>query len=77
MGRSRVQQIRDAEEVNVTLWTEALFAAELLLLYAEPVYYGVSHGDGSAVILIPGLLAPDFYLKPLHSWPNRLRAVLF
>ncbi len=46
----------------------------MLLLHAAPAYYGIGipHGDGSGVILIPGLLAPDFYLKPLHSWLNRI-----
>jgi triacylglycerol lipase len=74
MGQSRTTKLQDAEATNVSLWTEALFAAELLLLYAAPVYYGmgVPDGDGSGVVLIPGLLAPDFYLKPLHSWLSRI-----
>ena len=74
MGQSRTTNLLDAEAANVSLWTEAFFTAELLLLYAAPVYYGlgVAHGDGSGVILIPGLLAPDFYLKPMHSWLSRI-----
>jgi triacylglycerol lipase len=51
-----------------------LFTAELLLLHAAPVYYGmgIPPGDGSGVVLIPGLLAPDAYLKPMYSWLDRI-----
>ena len=72
-GRTR-PQLPHYEEANVSLLTEALFPAELLLLHASPVYYGlgVSCGDGSAVVLIPGLLAPDFYLAPMHYWLSRI-----
>ncbi len=61
-------------EANVSLWTEMLFAAELLLLHATPVYYGlgVPHGDGSGVIIIPGFLGTDAYLLELHAWLKRL-----
>ena len=45
-------------EADTTLWTEALFGAEVLLLHAAPVYYGfgIPDGDGSAVMIIPGFL---------------------
>ena len=58
----------------MTLWTEALFAAELLLLHASPVYYGfgVPRGDGSAVVIIPGFLGTDSYLMELHAWLARV-----
>lgn len=61
-------------EANVSLWTEMLFAAELLLLHATPVYYGlgVPHGDRSGVIIIPGFLGTDAYLLELHAWLKRL-----
>jgi triacylglycerol lipase len=61
-------------EADVTLWTEALFAAELLLLHASPVFYGfgVPRGDGSAVVIIPGFLGTDAYLMELHAWLARL-----
>jgi pimeloyl-ACP methyl ester carboxylesterase len=56
------------------LWSEALFAAEILLLHATPVYYGfgVPHGDDSAVIIIPGFLGTDLYLMELHGWLGRI-----
>lgn len=61
-------------EADVSLWTEALFAAELLLLHASPVFYGmgVPHGDGSGVVIIPGFLGTDAYLMELHAWLARL-----
>ena len=51
-------------------WTEALFGAEILILHATPVYYGlgVPRGDGSAVVIIPGFLGTDVYLTELHAW---------
>lgn len=56
------------------MWSEALFAAEILLLHATPVYYGfgVPHGDDSAVIIIPGFLGTDLYLMELHGWLGRI-----
>ncbi len=61
-------------EASLTLWTEALFAAELVLLHASPVYYGlgVPRGDGSAVVIIPGFLGTDSYLMELHAWLARM-----
>jgi triacylglycerol lipase len=61
-------------EADVSIWKEALFGAELLLLHASPVYYGlgVEPGDGSAVILIPGFLGTDLYLGQMQSWLNRI-----
>jgi len=65
---------RDYEEASVSIWSEVLFAVELLLLHAAPVYYGLGtpRGDGSAVVLIPGFLCPDHYLLPLHTWLKRI-----
>jgi triacylglycerol lipase len=59
---------------DISPWTEALFAAEVLLLHATPVYYGfgVPPGDGSAVVIIPGFLGTDLYLMELHSWLGRI-----
>lgn len=57
-----------------SLWTEALFGAEILLLHATPVYwgFGVPRGDGSAVVIIPGFLGTDLYLTELHQWLGRI-----
>jgi len=59
---------------NISLWTEALFGAELLLLHANPVYWGVTvpHGDGAGVVIIPGFLGTDMFLMTLHGWLGRI-----
>jgi triacylglycerol lipase len=69
-GNGKVEY-RDA---NVSPWTEALFGAELLLLHATPVYYGlgVPQGDGSGVIVIPGFLGTDLYLMEMFAWLRRI-----
>ncbi|MGA8299122.1 MAG: alpha/beta fold hydrolase [Terriglobales bacterium] len=61
-------------EAETSLWTEALIGAEILLLHATPVYYGwgVTRGDGSGVVLIPGFLGTDLYLMELHAWVRRI-----
>lgn len=61
-------------EAEVSPWTEALFAAEALLLHATPVYYGfgIPHGDDSGVVIIPGFLGTDLYLMELHGWLGRI-----
>jgi triacylglycerol lipase len=69
------KRVRDhAEAADIAIWKEALFAAELLLLHASPVYYGlgIPHGDGSAVVVIPGFLGSDLYVSHLHSWLARI-----
>ena len=71
----RRKQIHGADlAVAVSPWTEALFAAEILLLHATPVYYGfgVPPGDDSAVVIIPGFLGTDLYLMELHAWLERI-----
>lgn len=57
-----------------SFWTEALIGAEILILHATPVYYGlgVPRGDGTAVIIIPGFLGTDVYLTELHAWLRRI-----
>lgn len=72
LSRKRLQEVH--AEADVPLWSEALFAAELLLLHATPVYYGfgVPRGDGSGVVVIPGFLGTDLYLMELHAWLGRI-----
>lgn len=64
----------DAADAGIPIWKEALFGAELLLLHASPVFYGlgIPRGDGSAVVLIPGFLGTDLYLSHLASWLERI-----
>jgi triacylglycerol lipase len=74
MGQRLMKIREDHAEANVSIWKEALFAAELLLLHTSPVYYGlgIPHGDGSAVVVVPGFLGTDTYLAQLHSWLERI-----
>ena len=69
------RRIRNHEAVaDIPIWKEALFGAELLLLHASPVYYGlgVPRGDGSAVVVIPGFLGSDLYVQHLQAWLERI-----
>lgn len=70
----RSNGLKEHAEANISIWKEALFGAELLLLHASPVYYGfgVPRGNGSAVIVIPGFLGNDEYLGHLHAWLDRI-----
>ncbi len=65
---------RPEREADIPIWKEALFGAELILLHASPVYYGlgVPRGDGSAVVLIPGFLGSDLYMAHLSAWLSRV-----
>ncbi len=56
------------------LWREALVGMDWLALRASAVYrgIGVPHGDGSAVVLVPGFLGSDQYLGDMFSWLRRL-----
>jgi pimeloyl-ACP methyl ester carboxylesterase len=74
MAPSRNGFQQDHAEADITIWKEALFGADLLLLHASPVYYGlgVPRGDGSAVVLVPGFLGTDSYLAQLRSWLERI-----
>jgi len=65
---------QEYEEADLPILSEVLCAAELVLLHAAPLYYGlgIPHGDGSAVVLIPAFLCPDAYLAPLHQWLARI-----
>ena len=70
----RKQSPKSHPDHSISPWTEALFAAEILLLHATPVYYGfgVPRGDGSGVVIIPGFLGTDLYLMELHGWLARI-----
>jgi triacylglycerol lipase len=73
--KSSKRQTRSADqESDISPWTEALFAAEILFLHATPLYYGfgVPRGNGSGVVIIPGFLGTDLYLMELHAWLQRI-----
>lgn len=66
--------LEEHAEADISIWKEALFGAELLLLHASPVYYGfgVPRGNGAAVVVVPGFLGNDDYLGHLHGWLDRI-----
>jgi triacylglycerol lipase len=71
-ARSRVRE--HEADAHLAIWKEALFGAELLLLHASPVFYGlgIPHGEGAAVVVIPGFLGSDIYVAHLNSWLQRV-----
>ena len=56
------------------VWQESLAGVELAFLQVSPIYwgYGVPHGDGSAVVLVPGFLGTDLYLTQFAIWLRRI-----
>ena len=64
------------EEISspLPILCEPLSLLELAELRLSPVYYGkgVPAGDGSAVVIVPGLLCMDLVLSELHAWLSRL-----
>jgi len=65
---------KDQQPANRPVWLEAFAGLDWLALRASPVYYGlgVPRGDGSSVVVIPGFLGTDSYLRELRSWLARL-----
>jgi pimeloyl-ACP methyl ester carboxylesterase len=71
---TELDTLEDFEAASVPLWREVLAGVEWLSLRASPVYrcISVAPGDGSAVVVIPGFLGSDGYLRDLYSWLGRL-----
>jgi pimeloyl-ACP methyl ester carboxylesterase len=67
-----------AEPADRRWWGDHLaemrWQAELARLLIDPVYRGrgVPHGDGSAVVTIPGFLAGDQSLSVMRGWLRRI-----
>jgi pimeloyl-ACP methyl ester carboxylesterase len=61
-------------EVPSPPWHEWLVGVELAFLRLSPLFwgYGIPHGDGSAVVLVPGFLGTDLYLAQLGRWLQRI-----
>jgi pimeloyl-ACP methyl ester carboxylesterase len=60
--------------VSLPIWQELLAGVEMAFLRISPVFwgYGIPRGDGSAVVLVPGLLGTDFYLTQFRGWLQRI-----
>src|SRR5208283_2827073 len=73
--RRRVMpQAQTGEPSQSHAWHEWLVGVELAFLRLSPLYwgYGVPHGDGSAVVLVPGFLGTDLYLTQFRNWLRRI-----
>ncbi len=66
--------LEEPQLVYLPLWREAFSWIESVRLKASPVYYGwgVPHGNGEPVIVVPGLLACDIYLIEMRLWLCRI-----
>jgi pimeloyl-ACP methyl ester carboxylesterase len=64
----------DMRAAELPIWREALVGLDWLALRSSPVFYGlgVSRGDGSAVVVVPGFLGSDLYLHELYCWLRRI-----
>ena len=62
------------ESVGLPIWNELLAGVELAFLWMSPVFmgYGIPHGDGSGVVLVPAFLGTDFSLSHFRGWLNRI-----
>ncbi len=74
MAARTVNFQREQTPANVPIWREVYMGVDWLALRYSPVYFGlgVPHGDGSAVIVVPGFLATDLYLGELYYWLKRV-----
>src|SRR3970040_2184080 len=56
------------------IWREALWGLDWLSLPLSPGYLGVgvSHGDGSPVLLLPGFLTTHAYMVEMYFWLRRV-----
>lgn len=72
---SRYSLIQEAEPVMVPLWREVFLGIDMARLRVSPIYYGrggIEHGDGSAVITIPGFMGSDLYQTEFRFWLRRI-----
>jgi triacylglycerol lipase len=72
---SRAYSIQeDREPVALPIWMEAMVGLEWFGLRTSPVFYGlgVPRGKGDAVVVIPGFLGSDLYLREMHGWLQRV-----
>jgi triacylglycerol lipase len=74
MKSSRRISLKQPELTQFPVWQEWLAPIELAFLQVSPIYwgYGIPHGDGSAVVLVPGFLGTDLYLTQLAIWLRRI-----
>ncbi len=59
---------------DLRVWREALFGLDWVSLRTSGVYYGfgVPHGHGEPVVVVPGFLGTDRYLMEMFYWLQRV-----
>ncbi|HNR30211.1 MAG TPA: alpha/beta fold hydrolase [Candidatus Hydrogenedentes bacterium] len=69
-----VATVEEPHRVDISFWRECLSAVDYVALKVAPVYYGfgVPHGRGEPVIVVPGFMGCDLYLIELHLWLRRI-----
>jgi triacylglycerol lipase len=74
MGKRNNGVERERRAVPTPIWQELLVGVETLCLRVSPVYwgFGVPPGDGSAVVVVPGILGTDLYLAEMRAWLSRI-----
>jgi len=73
-GGSVVALLEEPQLIYLPLWREMFTWLEYVRLKASPVYYGfgVPHGKGAPVVVVPGFLASDLYLLEMRLWLRRI-----
>lgn len=74
MGVAPASAITVEPGQEIPLWRELFSGVDWLALRLSPIYFGlgVRRGDGSPVVVVPGLFGTDDYLVELHSWLRRI-----
>lgn len=74
MRASRRTASTQNQSMALPIWQELMAGVEMAFLRVSPVFwgYGIPHGDGAAVVLIPGFLGTDFYLMQFRAWLQRI-----
>ena len=66
--------LRDSVPAPLPLWREGFALAEFSLLPLSPIYHGIGvpHGNGAAVVVVPGFSGTDEYLFMMRRWLRRI-----
>jgi pimeloyl-ACP methyl ester carboxylesterase len=70
----KVAVVEEPRGIDLPLWRELFTPWDYLRLKASPVYYGfgIPHGHGAPVVVVPGFLGSDVYLLELYFWLWRI-----
>jgi pimeloyl-ACP methyl ester carboxylesterase len=65
---------REQKKAARPIWLEAFAGLDWMALRTSPVYlgFGIPRGDGSAVVVVPGFMGTDLYLREMYEWLRRI-----